>query len=66
MATRTPVLGLLRIYKADISLVYEGRGLERLAGRLLGHLLGGQLSEFVIDEWEKLLGGLAVTILDLR
>jgi hypothetical protein len=42
----------------------EGSGLECLAGFFLGHLLGRQPAEFVIDERQKLIGSLRVALLD--
>ena len=41
--------------------MHQGRGLERLPGCLLGHFLGCQLAEFVIDERQQLCGGVGVT-----
>ena len=38
--------------------------LKSLAGLLLGHLLGGQLPQFVIDQGQKLLGGRGVALLN--
>ena len=42
----------------------QGRGLERLAGLLLGQLLGGQLAQLVVDQGQELLGRLWVALLD--
>ena len=36
--------------QAEVSLVDEGGGLERLAGRFVGQLLGGQLAQLVVDQ----------------
>ena len=45
-------------HQPQVSLVDQGRGLEGLAGLLLGQLLRGQLAELVVDQREELLGGL--------
>ena len=50
----------------QIRLVDQGRGLERLAGLLLGQPLGGQLAQLVVDQRQELLGGLGVAVLDGR
>ena len=39
------MLGLLALDQPDVRLVHQGRGLQRLAGLLLGRLLGGQLPQ---------------------
>ena len=44
----------------------QGRGLERLAGLLLGQPLGGQLAQLVVDQRQELLGRLRVALLDGR
>jgi hypothetical protein len=42
--TTVPGLGLLRVDEPEVSLVDQGRGLERLTGLLLHEFLGGQLA----------------------
>ena len=48
----------LAVDQPQIRLVDQGRGLERLAGLLLGQPLGGQLAQLVVDQRQELLGGL--------
>ena len=62
MATRIPMLGLLHVHQPDVHLVDQGRGLKRLPRLLLGHLLGRQLPQLVIDQGQELLRGLGVTL----
>ena len=42
----------------------EGGGLERLAGLLLGKLLGGQPTQLLVNERQELLGGVWIALLD--
>jgi hypothetical protein len=42
----------------------QGRGLQRLAGHLQGHLLRGQFAQFVVDERQQLRTGARVALLD--
>jgi hypothetical protein len=42
----------------------QRRGLERLAGRLVGELLGRQLAQLVIDQRQELGGGVRVALFD--
>ena len=44
-------------------LMNQGRGLQGLSGRLKGYLVSGELSEFVINKREELLGGLGIAVL---
>ena len=39
----------------QVRLVDQGRGLQRLAGLLLGQLLRRQLAQFVVDQRQELL-----------
>jgi len=41
--------------------VYEGSRLERLPGLLVGQTRGGELAQFVVDEWQQLGGGLRIS-----
>ena len=65
VAPAVPVLGLLDIHQPHIRLVNQPSRLKRLAGLLLHHFLGGQLSQFSVDERQHLFSRLAVTFLDL-
>lgn len=42
----------------------QGGGLQRLAGFLVGELLGGQLAQLVVDQRQQLPGGLRIAPLD--
>ena len=64
VAAAVPVLGLLRVHQPQVGLVDQGRGLERLAGLLLGQLLRRQLAQLVVDQRQQLLGGVRVALLD--
>jgi hypothetical protein len=43
--------------------VDQGRGLERLAGRLLGQSVGRELAQLIVDQRQELLGGVGVALL---
>jgi hypothetical protein len=58
------MLIFLGIHETQIGLMYKGSGLERLSRLLLGDLLSGQLPQFVVDQRQKLLGGVWVALLD--
>ena len=64
MAAAAPLLGLLDIDQAQVGLVDQGGGLERLPRFLVGQLLGGQLAQLVIDQRQQLRGGVGVALLD--
>jgi hypothetical protein len=64
VAAAVPMLGLLRIHQPNVRLVDQGRGLERLAGLLLRHLLGSQFPQLVVDQRQKLFGGRGVAFFD--
>jgi hypothetical protein len=55
VVSAVPVLSFLHIHQADVRLMDQCRGLEGLARLLLGHLLGGQLPQFVVDQGQELL-----------
>ena len=56
MASAIPVLGFLRVDQPDVRLMDEWRGLERLAGLLLGHFLSRQFSQLIVEQRQELLG----------
>jgi hypothetical protein len=64
MTAAVSVLDLLDIHESEVCLMHQGGGLERLARRLLGHLLRRQLPQLVVNEGQKLLGGLRVALVD--
>ena len=55
-----------RVHQPQVRLMNQGRGLERLARRLAGKPLRGQLAQLVIDQREQLLRRLGVGLLDRR
>ena len=57
VSAAVPGLNLTNIHQANVRFVDEGRGLERLAGRLLIHLVGCQPTEFAVNQGQELLGG---------
>jgi hypothetical protein len=50
--------------QAKIRLVDQSRRLQGLAWLLLGQLLGSQLTQFVVNQRQKLLGCLRIALLD--
>src|SRR5262249_18249770 len=64
MAPPVPALSLFAADQSDISLMDEGGRLERLAGLLAGQTGGGELSQFVVDEWQQVGRGLRGAGLD--
>ena len=66
VAAAVPVLGLLDVHESEVGLVDQGRGLERLPGRLVGQPLGRQLPQLVVDQGQQLPGGVRVALLDGR
>src|SRR5262249_60019616 len=57
-------LGLVHVYQPQIGLVDQGGRLQRLAGPLLGQLLGRQLPQLVVDQRQELFRGVRVAPLD--
>jgi hypothetical protein len=45
-----PLLGFLHIHEPDVRLMDQRRGLQSLAGLLLGHLLGRELAQLIVDQ----------------
>ena len=45
--------GLITIHEPQVGFVDQGRGPQRLAGGLLGHLVGSQLPQFFVDERQE-------------
>ena len=58
------MLGLLHVDQTDVRLVDQCCRLKRLARGLLGHLGCCQLPQLVVDQGQKLLGGLGIALLD--
>lgn len=52
---------VLTAHQPEPRLMHERGRLEGLSGRLLRHLLGRQLAEFVVNQREQLVGGLGFT-----
>ena len=51
-------------HETQVGLVNQGRGLECLTRPLLGQLLRRQLAQLVIDQGQKLVGGVRVALFD--
>jgi hypothetical protein len=64
MAESIPALGCVCIHQSEVRLVDQGRCLERLAGLLQGDLPRSQPAKLVVDQRQKLFGGLQVALLD--
>jgi hypothetical protein len=64
--TATAPARVLRPDQPQIRLVHQGRRLERLAGLLLRQLLCRQLAQLVVNQGQKSLGRLRLTLLDRR
>ncbi len=68
MTAAVPALRL-RIVGANqpqVRFVHQGSRLQRLARLLLSEFRGSELTKFVVDQWQQPLGGVWITVLDLR
>src|SRR5262249_14620305 len=61
-----PLLLLVRGDQPDVSLVHQGRGLQRLPGAFLTELLCGEFSQLVVDERQERVRGARIALLDGR
>jgi hypothetical protein len=59
-----PVLIRGLAYQPQIRLVNQGGSLKCLAGFLEGHPGGGQFAKLVVDQRQKLAGGVGIALLD--
>ena len=57
-----PVLVCTTAYQPQISLVNEGRGIQRLTRLFLGQFARRQAPQFVVHERQQLLGGVRVAL----
>src|SRR5262249_21188977 len=64
MPAAVPVPFLVVPDQAQVGLVNQGGGLERLSRLLVGQLLGGELAQLVVDQRQELLCGRGVALLD--
>jgi hypothetical protein len=64
MASAVPVLRLLHVHESDVGFVNQSGGLQSLAGLLLGHPLGRQLAQLLVDKRQQLTGRLRIALLD--
>ena len=64
MPAAIPVLTLFTAHEPQIDLVHQRRRLERLARRLLRHLLGGQSPQRIVDQRQQLLRRVRIALLD--
>jgi hypothetical protein len=56
VAPAVPVLSPALADQPDVRFVDQGRGLERLAGRLVGQLQSRQFAQLVVDQRQQLAG----------
>src|SRR5207249_3220436 len=59
-----PLLGLLPDHQSHIGFMDQGGGLEGLAGLFLGHPLGRQLPQLVVNERQELPRGARIAFLN--
>ena len=59
-----PVLCLLNIHKPQIGFVHESGSLKSLTRLLIFELCRRQSAEFVVDEWEELIGSGRIAVFD--
>jgi len=64
MRTVIPLQLLLGTDEFQVSIVHQGRSLQRLARILLSHLGGRQFAQFVVDERQEFIRGALITGLD--
>src|SRR5262249_24232680 len=64
VAAAIPVLGLLRVHQTQVGLMNQRRRLQRLPGLLLGQPLRRQPAQLVVNQWQELLGGVRVALVD--
>ena len=53
MPAAVPAYVRLAAHQPQVGLVDQGGRLQRLAGFLLGHLLGCQPAQLVVDQWQQ-------------
>ena len=66
MPAPVPIPRLIAADEPDVRLVDQGRGLERLAGFLLGQPLGRQLAQLLVDQRQESVGRPGVALLNVR
>ena len=64
MAPAVPVEGLGGVHQAEVGLVDQGGGLQRLPGILLGQLLSRQFAQLLVDQRQELPRGVRIALLD--
>jgi hypothetical protein len=64
VAPAVPGLSVAAADQAQIGFVNKCGGIERLAGLFLGHLVGREPAQLVIDQRQELLGGVRVALVD--
>ena len=57
-------IGEVLSQQADIGLVHQGRGLERVTGLFTGELLSGQQTQLLIHQRKQLIGGLLIALVN--
>jgi hypothetical protein len=63
-AAAVPVRRRPIVDQAQIRFMYQGGGLKRLAGALLGQSLSGQLAQLVINQRQQLCRSLGIALFD--
>ena len=64
MAAMVPALLLTVPNQAQIGLVNQSRGLQRLARRLVGQLVRSQAAQLVVDQRQQLASGVRIALLN--
>ena len=64
MPPRIPMLHAVNIDQAQVRLVHQGRGLQRLGAALLGHVRTGQLPQLLVDQRQEFPRGARVPAAD--
>ena len=64
VAAAVPMLPLLHVHQPKIDLVNQRCRIQRLARPLLGQLTRRELSQFVVNQWQELLGSMGIALFD--
>ena len=64
VAAAVPGLRIAAVDEADVGFVDEGGSGKCLAGFFFAQSRGGEFTEFVVDEWEELAGGVRIALFD--
>jgi len=64
MPPADPLLNLFTIDEAEVGFMHQGGGLERLTRLLVYQTLCRQLAQFVVDQWQELIGRVEIALFD--